>query len=49
MYERINKETDLKFKKIVLMENQLNMLKQEQDVMRSKKTKEDTKQNEDKT
>eukprot|EP00347_Sterkiella_histriomuscorum_P012841 403367021 len=46
-YSKIQNDTDLKFKKLVQIDTQLNMLKQEQDVMRNKKTKEDSMQKED--
>ena len=42
LYGQITQDTDLKFKKIVIMDTQLNIIKQEQEVMRNKKTKEDS-------
>ena len=49
IYGKMQSDTDLKFKKLVVLDNQLTQLKQEQDVLRVKRTKENSQQNQDLT
>lgn len=42
LYDRISKESDLKFKKLILMEATLTKMQQEQDINRTKRTKEES-------
>ena len=46
--EQTLKETELKFKKLVMMESQLNMLRSEQELMRSKNKRDLDKEKEEK-